>query len=443
MIEIIEGIEYFPDCKTLLLTDNSVGYDEEKLDISKVGNYKVLPWGKNNLLPQEIIAKIEKSEIMGANIAFNRNVAYGIGPVLAKVIKDPKTNKMVDYYIIDDGEEYEFFERNDLPMYIMNTLSDMIYFHNAFSELIVDKDWKKIYSIRNKEAAFSRWGVNEKKEIVRHLYLPDWKDPASSLIVDTPVLDEFDSFNNMKNILKAKKSPRWIYSIYMPSPGRVFYSRPEWYSLFDSGWYTQSVAIPEIKKTILQNKLGVKHIIYVSPKYYQNLYNEKKISSNDIEGMRVARNEDVDKMRKFLSGAENAEKAMVAMKEFMPAGNSLHEEKYIEIETIENKMGDGEFIADLETSANVICYAMGVHSSLIGASPGKSSGSMSGTDKRELFIIKQSLMKGMIDRCMRALLLVKRVNNWPKDMQVLLPEYIFTTMDQNKSGKEESTKTTV
>ena len=89
-----------------------------------------------------------------------------------------------------------------------------------------------------------------------------------------------------------------------------------------------------------------------------------------------------------------------------------------------------------ENAANIISYAMGIHPSLIGAVPGKNSGSQSGTDKRELFIMKQALMKPMKDRCLRPLRLMMRVNGYDKDLDVVLPEFLFTTLDQAKSGKE-------
>jgi hypothetical protein len=98
----------------------------------------------------------------------------------------------------------------------------------------------------------------------------------------------------------------------------------------------------------------------------------------------------------------------------------------------------GEYITDIETAANIMCYAMGVHPNLIGATPGKSSGSLSGTDKRELFLMKQALMKPIVDRSLRIVKIIKTVNNWNKDITVVVPEYIFTTLDKAKSGKQES-----
>ena len=133
----------------------------------------------------------------------------------------------------------------------------------------------------------------------------------------------------------------------------------------------------------------------------------------------------------------------MAMKQKIATANGTMESKWIEIEPIENKIQGGEYIDDTESTANIICYAMGVHSSLIGATPGKSNSTLGGTQARELYMMKQACMKPIVDRVMRPLRFIKQFNGWDKDVYINVPEYIFTTLDQNKSGKQESTNTEV
>lgn len=133
----------------------------------------------------------------------------------------------------------------------------------------------------------------------------------------------------------------------------------------------------------------------------------------------------------------------VESKEMVPTSSSGAEEKYIEILPVKNDIEGGEFLVDLDSVTNMTCYAMQIHPSLIGAVPGKSSGSLSGTDKRELFLMKQALLKPVVNRCLKPLEVVRRVNGWDPAISIQIPEYIFTTLDQNKSGKEESTNTEI
>ena len=124
---------------------------------------------------------------------------------------------------------------------------------------------------------------------------------------------------------------------------------------------------------------------------------------------------------------------------FPSANGGANEQKWIEIVPVQNDMKGGEYIDDTESTANIICYAMGVHRALIGATPGKNTNSLGGSNARELYLMKQALMKPVVDRCLRSLQIIKEYNKWDKDIFITIPEYIFTTLDQNKSGKEVST----
>lgn len=406
----------------------------------KIDKHVISPWGKDNSLPEEIRNNIEKSDIMSTNLRFSRDVCYGLGPKLVDIIRDKATNKVVDYAeVCDEGKEQEFFERNDIPMFYMEQLTDLVYFHNAWSELMPAVGSSDIYSIRHKEAMFSRWSVmNAKGVIEKHYYSAKWKEgPKIEDIAVSQVIDEFNALLDTKARLATKK--RMVFPIYMPSPGRPYYSRPDWYSLFESGWYDHSIAIPALKKAIMKNNLGVKFIIYISPLYWEELLKNAKIEKTDLKAVKELKDNEIKAMTDFLSGADSAAKAIITMKQLLPAGNTALEHKWIEVEPVKNDITGGEYISDIETVANIMSYAMGVHPSLIGATPGKNGSSMSGTDKRELFLMKQALMKPVVDRCMKPLQLIRRINSWKKDRVIVVPEYIFTTLDQNKSGKQEST----
>lgn len=438
MIEIIDGISLYPELKTVMAVDSSQILDDKKLKPVEIDKYKVAPWGEDNNLPATILSKIEKSEVIGTNLVFNRDVCYGLGPKLVRAIKDQQ-GKVVDYVPVDSGAEFDFFELNDIPLFFAEQLTDMVTFHNTFCEMIPGKTSNNIYSLRHKEAVFSRWEVmNSKGIITKHFYSAKWGEkPSKDDIAVSNAIDEYDAVNDIKLKLAAKKQ-RLIYSAYMPSPGRPYYSQPQWYSIFQSGWYDHSITLPALKKAIIQNNLGVKYIIYISKKYLIDICTKEGIDMNDSITVKKRYAQETATFNDFLTGSKNVNKAILALKDFVTSGNSALEEKYITIDTVKNTIEGGEYINDVETAANVMCYAMGVHPSLIGATPGKGSSSISGTDKRELFLMKQALMRPLIDRTMRSLKVIKMYNKWANDIMITVPEYVFTTLDKNKTGKEES-----
>lgn len=444
-LPIIEGFQLFPEAQVILGADSSEEFHlDHNLDSIKLGKYKIAPWGPDNLLPQHLLSKVEKGDIVGANLRFNRDVAFGLGPKLVKAVKRDEYGRVLEWAPVEEGEIFDWFEANDIPLFIQQQLTDVAYFYNAFPEIILDDNYEKIRAIRHKEAVFSRWSEAHPVSGINWHYYADWsKNPSEKEITATRVLDEFDTKRDLDIYRAQHKAKRFIYPVYMPSPGKPYYSQPEWYSIFRSGWYDHSVMVPELKKAILKNQLGVKFIIYLSQEYFKNICKMEGIDFNDRKAYQERVNKEKEAFNTFLSGETNANKAIMSIKERIATANGTMESKWIEIVPIDNKIQGGEYIDDTESTANIICYAMGVHSSLIGATPGKSSSTLGGTQARELYMMKQACMKPIVDRVMRPLRFIKQFNKWDKDIYINVPEYIFTTLDQNKSGKQESTNTEV
>lgn len=446
-LEVVDGIQLFPEIQSVLVLDTTgvfdPNYDMEPLVFDK---FKVAPWGKDNCLPQHVMAKVEANDIVSANLNFNANVCFGLGPKLIRV-KAWERGKIVDFEEVTSGKEFDFFERNDIPLFMQQQLNDMVEFWNVWCRMEYDKKGKDIYFIRHREAAFSRWEMqNSRGEINWHYYCSGWdKQPNTDKypIIASRVLDEFNAVQELKAYAALKNRPNgFIFSAYMPSPGHPYYSRPSWYSIFSSGWYDHSVMVPKLKKAILKNQLGVKYIIYVSPKYFEDIFRKEHIDKNDPVAVKARVEKEKQAWNDYLSGEQNANKAILSLKDIIPtASGAAAEQKWIEIVPVQNDLKGGEYIDDTESTANIICYAMGVHSALIGATPGKNSNSIGGSNARELYLMKQALMKPVVDRCLRSLKVVKEYNGWDKNIFINVPEYIFTTLDQNKSGKQESTNT--
>lgn len=429
----------------VLITDKPTQtvFDEKNLNIIENDNYRVAPWGIQNLLPQNVMDMIERVEIIGTNSDFNARVCYGNGPKMARLMRDGN-GKIRDWAEVTEGKEYDWFLENNVPQLALEILTDLSYFHNAFPLFVFDKNFTGIKRMLHREAMFSRWGLDAKDQIKWLLYSSKWDKSPGSIpdnadIEKSFVIDEFAAVKDIQTQLKAKAYKRVCMALYMPSPGRPYYSYPNWYSIFRSGWYDQIRNIPELKSAILEHNLGIRHIIYVSDKYFAYREKQEGISPDDIEKRKEFKKKVVKELNDWACGAENQGKSMTVLKEMTGNGNT--EEKYITVETIQDTIKEGEFIADYETVANIISYAMGVHPSLIGAVPGKNSNSLSGSNIREIYLMKQAQMRPYIDLALRPFSIVKQVNGWDKDIAVVMPEYIFTTLDQNKSGKQESTNT--
>lgn len=87
MIELIEGVTLYPQIQTVLAVDSSSIFDEQDMQPVEIGSHRIAPWGSDNNLPGEILGKVKKSDVVGTNLRFNRDVCYGLGPKLIQVIR--------------------------------------------------------------------------------------------------------------------------------------------------------------------------------------------------------------------------------------------------------------------------------------------------------------------------------------------------------------------
>ena len=271
-----DRMAFYKEACVVINNDTLTLFDEKDLEPIPVQGFRVAPWGVDNDLPQKVMAKIDAAEIVGTNANFNWKVAYGLGPKLVDVIRDPETNRVKDYKEVIEGEAYDWYMRNNVPLLLQEIMTDLSYFGNAFPLLIAgpkEKGGKKrvgIRSIVHREAMFSRWGLDKNNLIDRHLYCAKWDEsPSREEIQDSYVIDEFNAVADINHRLLLGKDTRMCFPIYIPSPGRPYYSYPNWWSIFRSGWYDQLTSIPALKKAILKHNLGVRHILYLADEYFK------------------------------------------------------------------------------------------------------------------------------------------------------------------------------
>ena len=95
-----------------------------------------------------------------------------------------------------------------------------------------------------------------------------------------------------------------------------------------------------------------------------------------------------------------------------------------------------EYNDDVAEASNVLCYDDNVHPNLAGATPGKSQMNNSGSDKRELFTMKQALETLPHDMMMTLHNTVIWFNGWEEKVVPVVPMIMLTTLDKNTDAKE-------
>lgn len=411
-------------------------YEVVKPVIIKKGYRGYVPWGDDNLQPFSIIEKVQADEVMSSNMWFNITTAYGRGFQYENKDESKVTNP----------EILKFFRRNSMVKFWSEQFTDIKHFNWSVLVIILNGEGTKIVQIRHKEAVNCRFeSCDPMTGNIEHIFYADWRNQQTDKTTDViPLLDIDDPVTDLMVRLGKEVSPLTgkpqrptkdrIFAIVnrIPTAGEKYYPFPYYCSMFNSGWTTLKAMIPVAKIAKMKNGMSIKYIVEFHKDYFEKIYQSEAIT--DPVKKKERKVLEVSNIKNFLSGEENQNKSWFTTYYFDPNGK---ENSMVKITRIDKDKEGGDYIEDSEEATNIVSYAMGVHPSLIGASPGNSK-SINGTEARELFTMKQALEKLPRDLMLQPFYMLNEVNGW--DLEYDIPDLMLTTLDQKTDAKETSFK---
>lgn len=406
---------------------------------------KFVKRGMSNKQPVEVMEKIYANSTLGANVAFNAKMGYGDGVMIAKKVKDKDGKiEIIEQLPSEQPDIFRFLLENNYVNSVQEWAMDLVTFFESYVEFLFGKGGSKIVQLNPIESTNSRLSeANEKGVVEYHGYSLKWHEGTPDDVEVTPLLNRRRPLMDLKekrglvpNVKGKKQKASWdrfIMQLMQPTPGRYYHGKPYWWAIFESGWYDFAVAIPKFKKALLKNQMVLKYHVKMNRDFWTKLFQSEGIDTNNKDAVKKRKTLFFDQMNKFLSSEENAGASFISHFEYDRVKNfEVHD---IIITPIESSFKGGEYLEDSEEVTNVICYAMEIQPSLIGASGKK--GNISGTETRELFIIKQAMMKPIRDLLVLPLYIVKELNGWDPDIHFVIPNIMLTTLDKN-TGAEKS-----
>lgn len=421
------GVLNVIDTGTTVFEENTNITPVKVFDEKKYRGY--VPWGDDNQRPYEIMKLIRKDEVMSQNQLFNVQVGYSGGLKFCRRDDTP----------IESGPVYDFFKYNRPARYLIQQVSDMKHYMFTISVIILSKDGKSIVQLRHKEACYCRFETcNPKNGRIENVFFANWEKSGvrAEDIEVIPLLDVDNPIGDLEErMATGTNSRKFAILNTFPSVGNTYYAFPPYCAIFNSGWYDIKQMIPGGKKAKFSNGLAVKYKVEVHPKYKEEIMRAENIT--DPEKVAARWKKEQQNIRDFLHGIENSGKTWITGFYVDTKGN---EQSYVKIEKVNNEKEGGDWIEDTEEASNMMCYAQGIHPSIIGATPGKTKGSFSGSDKRELFTMKQSMEKPYHDILLEPYYIIREYNkkaekDW-ENVKVYIPLLMLTTLDKGKDAVE-------
>lgn len=398
---------------------------------------KYVMWGPDDQLPYWIRNRIGNCMITAQCQLFNSQTMFGKGLRFYDrndVSKDANDERLEEFDMI-----------NNLKQTYMEMCVDMAYYYFAVVVFILDKEGKNIVRIQHKEAQNCRFTYDDKGRSEYIIYgnfengaddtLP--KELIPLLNINHPAEDFLIRTGRMPNAEGKKQATgekKFAFVCRFPTVGFQFYPYISYFSIFRDKWYDMYQLIGFAKKTKIMNSAAPRYIIEIHREYWDELCANEGIFDPEKRKARIE--QEKTNIEKFVCGIQNTGKTWITQAYTEPNGNRVPFVKVTNIET--SKKEGGDWADDIQEASNVLCFALGVHPNLIGATPGKSQMNNSGSDKRELFTLKQTLMQPFKDMLLPPFKLLLKFNGY-EGIGVEAPIVQLTTLDEHKDSKTVST----
>ncbi len=390
------------------------------------------PWGADNNFPQTVIDLVSKSTVAPAALQFKIKSLYGKGVIPCKVTMDASGKEVITS--VEDKNVLQFFSENNIKKFLLEMITDYVWFGNVFPEIILNKRRNRIVRIYSNEASYCRWEkISQKSGLIENCYVSAmWPSPRKEEITKVPVLDPYDLIAS----INEKSGYKFIVPVSSPSPGKSYYQLVPWDGARSNGWIEVANEIPRFKKSMFLNQMSIKYHVKIPYEYWEKKFSAMGNKVTD-EQKKAVISDELDKLNTFLKGSDNAGKAFISHYGMDPV--TKREYAGWVIEAIDDKMKDGKWLPDSAAANSEILFAMQVDPSLMGAGMpgGPYSGSAgSGSDKRESFLIQTALLQTDRDTLIEPLALVRDFNGWDPSIQFRFVDSILTTLDKGKGTEK-------
>lgn len=418
------------------VVDSASVFDEDAADI--VGRpvpgypgYTYMPFGGDNLLPFHLIRTIGGDEVLSQNLYFNILTAYGNGiQYTDKLTGQPTDNPDIERWMM----------HNSMREFFLEQCTDLKYFFFAVAVVILDREGKRIVQVRHKDACYCRFEKADSHGRINHIFYANWRKNGGMSRKDVEMitlLDERDPLGHLETLLgrapgrdgltKVRTTARkFAVVMRVPTPGQRYYPIPYYTALFRGDWYDLKRLIGKAKKAKIRNSSSVKYQVEIHKDYWPSLLAAEQIIDPVAQKERIKKEK--ENIKNFVCGIENSGKVWITGYYIDSYGK---EQRMVRINVVDTGKEGGDWADDIQETSNMLCYGTNVHPNLVGAVPGKSQSNNSGSDKRELFTLKQALEASTHDVLAKVHELIIYFNGWQDIVKPQVPIVLLTTLDQN------------
>jgi hypothetical protein len=419
--------DYLPNVKPV--TPYQLPYMELNID-------NVMMWGDDNNFPQNIYNLYSQTTLV--NTTLSRIVSQIIenGIFACEVIGYEDDGTEITKPVIDPEIEM-IINSIGSKKYMYQITMDLVWYFNAFSEMILNKARTKIVALSAKRASDCRWERMNEGGISQNIYInANWQyvnSRDSRYVTKAPAIDPH--LIDPIDLIRKGNSYNYIYPLTYPTPGRRFYQLAYHDSIRTSGWLDVYMAIPEFKKYMMQNQMHIKYHWKVDAEYWVINYGES-YQNGTPETRRQTKLDWLKKQEAVLTNVNNAGNSILTDRIWDISTKGYRD--LIELVSIDDIMKDGKYISDNHEAGANILYALGVDPTDVGFISGASGARSGGSDKREAWLISKSRLNPYRDFIVEHFMFALRYNGtydkYQGRLRLKWHDTMLTTVDKSPTG---------
>lgn len=400
--------------------------DTAEAGAMKKAGFEWVKWGKDDKLALELLRLCWESPSKPQLMDQAKEFMLGAGAKLMKtVIKEGKEERQ----LVDDPELKSWFRLNDI--------------YSNYLELAA-------LSLHFAEMAFVRFSIQDDGQVILETIQPNkvrFEKPVYGKPVERVLINPFFGTNapvkreqTVSVPIFDKKSPKkYLESVIVLKKAQIgadYYNQGLWWGT--KTWTKVDNMTPEYHLNGLNNGYNIKLLIEIDESYFV-MEGEDLNDPEMLDKIEARKEEFMGRLDQYLSGVNNADKALVLIGDIMGDGGK-GDKKLIRITPIENKMTDDAYMNLIKQAGVKQAQGHGILPSLAGVAEGdKLGGSGSELMHSVMYHVRfktpsyRRLLKGPLDD---ALVVMGYDLN---EMEYHFTDIEMTTLDENPTGQQAAT----
>lgn len=418
-----------------------------KPDDIKVGRNSWADWGVDNRLPIQMANYIETCGILTGIIDHQARLALGGGIIWAWV-RTETTGEMIVEEVCQEQEIVDFMNLNNHYFHEFGWMKDQIGFANGIARLVLDKQKQKIALVQRDDITEMRYQkMNDQGKVEKIFLSAQWENISSTEDKNVIPVTLLDFRMPLADLIRRKNSQKtFAYAFRYPSWLKKYYSMPLWWSNLE--WVKIARSIPDMKAAMYSNAMRPKYLITIYQQFWDELFvgdgGGQKASWADYteEDIQVKKNEVYDDIDRYLSGTDNAGKAIFTDGVFDVVNGTKF--KFIEVEPLEDTTKDGGYLPDSAAANSEIAFSMRYNPAILGATmpSGPYTNSQGGSSIRESVALQVITHEPERQNILALYRLIRDFNKWNityakkgLTLEPIIPATILTTLDTGAGTK--------